>query len=119
MSKRWKSSLHCNERTFWTGFVCMWQPGRRLLLYSMKPALNSVVFWLFSAGERDLGERKRIGSVANILEEEGRPANARFLLFLQMTGTTLGMYMHLPGVISLKLRPFHMLQNGYILGFFA
>lgn len=81
MSKRWKSSLHCNERTFWTGFVCMWHPGRRLLLYSMKPALNSVVFWLFSAGEQDLGERKRIGSVANILEEEGRPANARFLLF--------------------------------------
>ena len=43
MLKHWKSVLHCNECTYWTGFVCSWHPGRRLLFYSMKQAVKSVV----------------------------------------------------------------------------
>lgn len=43
MLKHWKSVLHCNECTYWTGFVCSWHPGRRLLFSSMKLAVKSVV----------------------------------------------------------------------------
>lgn len=66
MLKHWKSVLHCNECTYWTGFVCWWHPGRRLLFYSMKLAVKSVVLAFLSCKKWDLGE-KVLGFVASML----------------------------------------------------
>lgn len=53
MLKHWKSVLHCNECTYWTGFVCSWHPERRLLFYSMKLAVNVVLASMrFVSGEK-------------------------------------------------------------------
>lgn len=83
----------------------MWHPGRRLLLYSMKPAVNTVVLWLFSSSSLALGEVRPGREKGLDLSQRKKPGyieEGRWLfsaLFSQVTATILGTYTHLPGVI--------------------